>query len=440
MPGFEHDCNESLTLAPVVSLLSGSPNNPIRGWNVKNEHAANLLELRRETASDALAPRTSSKHKHLPALDGVRGFAVLMVFLVHYGGGAKSSNFLLHTIGVSVQAGWSGVTLFFILSGFLISGIIWDARDDPRFWRNFYMRRTLRIFPIYYASLLLVVITAAVVGNAVFALKHVYVYALYLQNVPLPFGAGNLGSPLELSHFWSLAVEEQFYLLWPFLLTRMKTLDQAKRLCIAIFVFSAAFRIVAWYFLPAPPDAMGIPSHRIFHGAYGFTLSRAGELAAGAYLAMSYRDPVLWQRLRALAPYVCVAGLAGFLIAAAHAHTLTDECAAGFMAGLPCITICLAALLVMALDNGFVNRVFRIGTLRWLGGISYGFYIFHVLFTPLFGWIVTKIAPDANRNVVFGLNFIVAGSLSVLLAWLSFRFFESRFLRRRSLYKSPQNA
>jgi peptidoglycan/LPS O-acetylase OafA/YrhL len=408
--------------------------------SVTNEHGTNLLELRRETANDALAAEPSHKHKHLPALDGVRGVAVLMVFLVHYGGGAKSSNFLLHTIGVSVQAGWSGVTFFFILSGFLISGILWDTRNEPHFWRNFYMRRTLRIFPVYYASLLLVLITAVIAGNAHFALTNIYVYALYLQNMPLPFNAKNLGSPLEMSHFWSLAVEEQFYLIWPFLLTQMKTLKRAKWLCIGIFVFSAVFRIVGWYLLPAPPDAAGIPSHRIFHGGYGFLLCRAGELAAGAYLAMSFRDAVSWARLKAIAPYVCVAGLAGFLIAAKYAGTLTDECAAGFMVGLPCITLCLAAILVMALDKGFANRFFSLKPLRWLGGISYGFYIFHVLFTPLFSWVVEKIAPNAGRNMVFGLTFIVAGSLSVLFAWFSFRFFESRFLRLRSLFRTKQHA
>jgi peptidoglycan/LPS O-acetylase OafA/YrhL len=407
---------------------------------VKKEHAEDLLELRRETADDALATRTSNKHKHLPALDGVRGVAVLMVFLVHYGGGAKSSNFLLHTVGVSVQAGWSGVTLFFILSGFLISGILWDARNGQHYWRNFYMRRTLRIFPLYYASLLLVFLTAAVAGNARFCVTHIYVYVLYLQNIPLPFGAGTLGSPLVLTHFWSLAVEEQFYILWPFLLIRMKTLDQAKRLCLAIFFCSAIFRIVAWYLLPAAPDPTGIAVHRVFHGAYGFTLSRAGELAAGAYLAMCYRDPILWPRIKAMAPYICIAGLAGFLTSAAYAHTLTDECAANFMVGLPCITIGLAALVVLALDNGFINRIFCFTPLRWLGGISYGFYVFHVLFTPLFSWVVATIAPHASSNMTFGMNFIVAGSLSVLFSWFSFRFFESRFLRRRSLYRSPQNA
>ncbi len=67
------------------------------------------------------------------------------------------------------------------------------------------------------------------------------------------------------------------------------------------------------------------------------------------------------------------------------------------------------------------------------------FYIFHVLFTPLFSWVVEKIAPNASRNMTFGLTFIVAGSLSVLFAWFSFRFFESRFLRLRSLFRTPQS-
>jgi peptidoglycan/LPS O-acetylase OafA/YrhL len=406
---------------------------------VKIEHTENLLELRRETAEDALTTPASKKHKHLPALDGVRGVAVLMVFLVHYGGGAKSSNLFLHIVGVSVQAGWSGVTLFFILSGFLISGILWDARNEQHYWRNFYTRRTLRIFPLYYASLLLVFVTAAVAGKALFCLTHIYVFALYLQNIPLPFGAGNLGSPLVLAHFWSLAVEEQFYLLWPFLLTRVKTLDHARRLCLGIFVFSAVFRIAAWYLLPAEPDPTGISAPRVFHSAYGFTLSRAGELAAGAYLAMAYRDPILWTRVRSMAPYICAFGLGGFLLSAASAHTLTDDTAANFMVGLPCITIGLAALIVLTVGNGLANRMFRLKPLRWLGGISYGFYVFHVLFTPLFARIVTRISPHASSNMNFGLNFIVAGSLSVALAWLSFRFFESRFLRRRSHFRGLQD-
>ena len=105
---------------------------------------------------------TSPSHTHIPALDGLRGFAVLIVFIYHYGyaGGAQTSNPFLRLIGTCNTAGWCGVPLFFLLSGFLISGILWDDRDHPNWWRRFYLRRTLRIFPLYYASLILVLLSA----------------------------------------------------------------------------------------------------------------------------------------------------------------------------------------------------------------------------------------------------------------------------------------
>ena len=396
--------------------------------------AVNLLELRRETAHDAPANPASSGRRHLPALDGIRGLAVLMVFLVHYGGGAKSSNPLLHAVGVAVTAGWSGVTLFFILSGFLISGIIWDSRNSEGWWGRFYMRRTLRIFPLYYASLLLVFIAAVIAGNAHYSFSRIWIYGLYLQNIPLPFDPGNLGSPLYVTHFWSLAVEEQFYLIWPLLITRVRTLDQARNLSLAVFLLSAIFRFVAWYLLPAH-DAAGTPLHRAFHGAYAFTPSRAGELAIGAYLAMCFRDPALWTRIRKFAPFALTGGLAGFLAAGAYAHTLTDECAAGFLVGLPCVTIGLGALVVLTLGDGPISRAAKLPALRWLGGISYGFYIFHVLFTSSYEWIARMLAPNASSNVRLGLTFLVAAGLSLMLSWLSFRFYESRFLIRRSRYE-----
>jgi peptidoglycan/LPS O-acetylase OafA/YrhL len=394
-----------------------------------------LLELRRETAHDASVSPSSRSHKHIPALDGIRGAAVIMVFLVHYGGGAKSANPLLHFIGVASEAGWCGVTLFFILSGFLISGIVWDSRHREHWLRRFYARRTLRIFPVYYASLLLVLLTAIVLRSEFSSPSRIWVYALYLQNIPLPLHPVSLGSPLKVDHFWSLAVEEQFYLVWPFLLGRIRTLERARMLTLAVFVLSAVFRIVAWFFIPATGPG-GASLHRAFHGAYGFTLCRAGELAAGAYLAMCYRDPELWKRIKAIAPYAFVAGLCGFVISGLYAHTFTDECATGFLFGLPLMTILLSAVLVLSLGNGIVSHVARLGWLRWLGGISYGFYIFHVLFTPVFEWLAVKLTHHTSGNVFLGMTFLVALFLSILLAWASFRFFESFFLRLKDSYRA----
>lgn len=401
----------------------------------KAKTGEDLLELRRETAHDATASPSSKSHKHIPALDGIRGAAVIMVFLVHYGGGAKSSNPALHFIGVATQAGWCGVTLFFILSGFLISGIVWDSRHRDHWLRRFYARRTLRIFPVYYASLLLVFLTAVFLRSAASSPSRIWIYLLYLQNIPLPLHPASLGSPLKVDHFWSLAVEEQFYLVWPFLLGRIRTLKAARLITLAIFVLSAAFRIAAWFLIPATGPG-GASLHRVFYGAYGFTLCRAGELAAGAYLAMCYRDPAVWKRIKAIAPFAFVAGLCGFIICGLYAHTFTDECAAGFMVGLPLMTILLAAVLVLSLGDGITNHLARLRWLRWLGGISYGFYIFHVLFTPVFEWIAEKLTHQTTGNLYLGMTFLVALSLSTLLAWASFRFFESFFLRLKDSYRA----
>jgi peptidoglycan/LPS O-acetylase OafA/YrhL len=368
-------------------------------------------------------------HKHLPALDGIRGLAILIVFVLHFGGGAQSPNPVLRTIGLLIQAGWSGVTLFFVLSGFLISGILWDGRFGSGWWRNFYMRRTLRIFPLYYGTLLLVFLTAVAAGRGLFSLSRIWIFALYLQNIPrLSVKVEDVGSHLWLSHFWSLAVEEQFYLLWPFLLMRMRSLGQARTLCLGIFFFSAIFRVAIWY---------ALPNAGIFSG---FLFTRAGELAIGAYLAMCFRDKTLWLRLQARAPIVLFVSLASFLAAGAVGHSLVLMTPSIFLVGLPCITIFFAALLVIGLSDGVVNRWACISWMRWLGGISYGVYVFHVLFIPVFAWIVSTIAPHASRNTALALNFIIAAVLSVLLAWISFRFFESPFLKRRIRYKVLQNA
>ncbi len=367
------------------------------------------------------------RQKHLPALDGLRGLAVLFVFVFHYGGGAKSPNQLLRGIGHFIQAGWSGVTLFFILSGFLISGIIWDSRSTPGWRINFYMRRALRIFPLYYGSLCLVFLTAVVAGKGLLSLSRIWVYLCFLQNIPsLSIKANDVGSSLWLFHFWSLAVEEQFYLLWPYLLTRMRDIEQAKKLCLSVFLFSCLFRVVIWY------------SVADYIQYSNFLFTRAGELAIGSYLAMCFRDPILWPRLKALAPVTAIISISGFLVAGIAGHSLALQNWQMFLVGLPGITFFFAALVVLALSEGYVSKVARVSGLRWLGGISYGVYVFHILFFPVFGWLVSTIAPHANRNLSLALNFIVAGILSTLLAWISFRYFETPFLKQRSRFKVLQ--
>jgi peptidoglycan/LPS O-acetylase OafA/YrhL len=365
-----------------------------------------------------------SDSKHLPALDGIRGMAVLIVCILHYGGGAQSGNLLLRGFGLAIQAGWSGVTLFFILSGFLITGILWDSRNTVHWWRNFYIRRTLRIFPLYYATLFVVFLTAVFAHNGIFALTRLWFYALFLQDIPaLHTKLADLGSTLWLGHFWSLAIEEQFYLVWPFLITRMKTVRQAQHLCISVFVLSILFRAVIWRFTPRPFE----------YDEFLFT--RVGELAAGGYLAMCFRDNS-WSRLQSRVRLITPLALAGFLAVCAITRSFRMATGPMMNLGLPCITVFYSGFLVLSLGNGLVSRFARMSWLRWFGSISYGLYVIHQLLNPKYNDLAMFLAPHAGHNVQRALNFLLAATISTALAWLSLRFFETPFLKLRTRYKS----
>jgi peptidoglycan/LPS O-acetylase OafA/YrhL len=168
------------------------------------------------------APRRSSPRSgfagHLPALDGVRGLAILLVLLYHFVAQTTATNRLEAAVNWALGYGFLGVDLFFVLSGFLITGILYDSRADPGYFRTFYMRRVLRIFPLYYAVLAVVFfgvsLLPALRGSEIAGLREHQAWAwLYGINVYLSIQGGWVLSYIE--HFWSLAVEEHFYFIWP---------------------------------------------------------------------------------------------------------------------------------------------------------------------------------------------------------------------------------
>src|SRR5262245_10664845 len=158
---------------------------------------------------------------HIPALDGIRGIAILLVLLFHFGQYGHGLPYpavfvdkLFHRI---CQIGWVGVDLFFVLSGFLITGILYDSKGRNHYFRNFYVRRCLRILPLYYFSLILFLIVLPKLFPLHTGFRSLrqdsFWYWTYLSNVRVAYrGWDSFG---VLDHFWSLAVEEQFYLLWP---------------------------------------------------------------------------------------------------------------------------------------------------------------------------------------------------------------------------------
>jgi len=361
----------------------------------------------------------------MPALDGLRGVAVLVVLAYHLGGGSNSPHRIVHYIGEGVKAGWIGVTLFFILSGFLITGILWDTKGDSHWWRNFYLRRTLRILPLYYLSLLLVLITAFYQGTFHLAATRVWSTALFLQNFPGIPKRNMLfpGSTLILRQFWSLAVEEQFYLLWPFLLLIPKSRKGALRLCAATFLLSLAVRLGVWTLCAAPDNFVALLP------------VRAGEMAAGAWLAIAYRDS-LWTRLQPWALRLAAGGILGYCLTSLLNGGAADTGRLQMTVGLASLTIGLSGVLMLCLAEGRIAAFFSMPLLRWLGGISYGVYIYQLLLMPYFEAWTERLTHTTGGNAFLAVRALVTTVLTLVISWVSYHYFESPFLKLKRFFAS----
>jgi peptidoglycan/LPS O-acetylase OafA/YrhL len=347
--------------------------------------------------------------------------AVLIVFSFHYAGGTHASNRALQVFGAFNKGGWSGVLLFFVLSGFLITGILWRSFEAAGWWCRFVARRSLRIFPLYYLALLLCVLAAIPGGTFPAAISRIGAPALFLENMPYFAGITNtLPSPVALFHLWSIAVEEQFYLVWPWLLLWAGTRERAKLLCVSTVVLSQVCRVLLLY-LPDGSNWMhALPCE-------------AGPLAAGAWLALVYLGPE-WRQIRRFAPAAAILGLAGFVLVGLVDHDFGE---AGLMstAGVPAVTLFFLSAIGLALEAGPVAAFFSMRWLRGLGNISYGVYVFHMLFLSAYSSIVDRLVPHAGAMVRNLALLLVAALCSVTLALLSYHLFEKRFLSLKRYFE-----
>lgn len=353
-----------------------------------------------------------------PALDGLRGVAILLVFLFHYGGGLRSPHLPVRLFGYLTQAGWVGVELFFALSGFLITGILWQNRTTPHLLRSFFARRALRILPVYYGALALAFIAAVLRGADPAHLRPLLIYAGFLQNIPpLVAAALSYPPPLPLHHLWSLAVEEQFYLLWPVLLLAARTRRQAVQLCLWTSGLCCAFRVAMFSLHP-----LGIA------GWSPFLLTRAGALALGGVLALSGEKEQRWA-LPALLISLTVFGVLGY-----RGHSLILARPADFVLMLPAVEIACAAALSLALRPNLWRSLLSLRPLGGLGRISYGFYVLHILLEPLFDHLGRALTGSSAGSAYQTARLVTALPITVALAALSFRFFERPFLRKQQAF------
>lgn len=366
----------------------------------------------------------------LGALDGLRGVAILMVMIFHlvlvypFSGTVHS---LYYQLGGAL---WISIDLFFVLSGFLITGILLETKGCANFFSAFYARRTLRIFPLYYAVLIALFVLAPLLGlydtpELRFVLDHQIWFWTYMTNWGFVAAGGARFFNVEwlaLIHFWSLAVEEQFYMLWP-LVVFLFSRSGLVRVCVLLIVGALCFRLTIF--------ALGLPQG----AAYTLTPARIDALALGGLLAIAARRPEAMAVVRRIAPW-CLTVAAAFVIvifvtrggvwfADPWMNTI----------GFSILDFGWASALVMSLPGprqAWMGPLLEARWLRLFGKYSYGLYILHHLILP-------HLSPAPFAAVLpetLGATAYVASSIAVFFvaAWLCWRLIESPFLELKVFF------
>jgi peptidoglycan/LPS O-acetylase OafA/YrhL len=357
--------------------------------------------------------------KYVKALDGVRALAILLVMLFHF-------YFLL-------EVGWIGVQLFFVLSGFLITSILLDGKQEAlgTYLKRFYWRRSLRIFPLYYVYLLGIVLLFLVAQQPPDFLRKLPYLLLYNYNhYPL---FNSLSIDTTFTHFWSLSVEEQFYLFWPLLIFFLPE-RPLKILLIVIIVSSPLIRWVAFEWLSThdyPADDLGQIVYRL-------TLSHFDGFAFGALIPL-YK---LQQRAQLGKKLLLGSSILFFLLGAINIATTAAPISSwGFPNGgtdnyqyvwsytvINLLSLSLIITVLSSHESMWLRKFFETPLLVHIGKVSYGMYVYH--------WILLA----GYRKILHPfigyrpLSFVIYLMLTFAVSWLSFFFFERYFINLKDKF------
>jgi peptidoglycan/LPS O-acetylase OafA/YrhL len=355
----------------------------------------------------------------LPELDGIRGLAILSVLVWHLivmphvlsPGGPKPAGmmFLVRIFSLS----WAGVDLFFCLSGFLIAGILLDTKGSPSFLRGFYLRRFFRIYPLYWA-VLIVCFAIPFLAVRLDLVAPLPVYAVLFQNFWMATHRTFGGEPLGVT--WSLSIEEQFYLVFPAVVL---LLQRSALTLLLICVVVAA---------PLARFAVSAPPAFNWMAAYVLTVCRADALALGALLAIAGRSGFALNLVSKVAYTVLGLALLGVVWLIAHGETIGSP--RMNVVGYSLIAVAAVSLIAVVLSNleGLAARASRVRLLRETGTISYGLYLIHVPIVMLCRrYLGVSPVPPTWGAALYGL--LIPAALSFVIAALSWRFFERPLIK-----------
>ena len=364
--------------------------------------------------------------KRIPALDGLRGIAILAVFFRHYAGGLEktATSTGLHVLGMIFNFGWSGVDLFFVLSGFLITGILYDTEARPGYYRNFYLRRVLRIFPPYYLlAVIYLALTPVLAAHWKWGQLSFLVYLGYPLALIWP-GLGEVSPFVHVTHLWSLCAEEQFYMIWPWTIARLRSGVAILRACLALGVVTLLLRI-----------AICVTGWVDINWTHDFLGCRMDALAVGAAIAIAVRGP-LRDTIVHWAPWVFFPS-AVVVIAICFLRRTTDHIDPAIATiGFSFIALGYGALLTLALRQGtWLERVLSLGVLRIFGKYSYAMYLFDF---PLTVFLSPKrdsfIAAAHSYAIGSGVFLVFCLLVNLLVAAASFHFVESPIMRLKTRF------
>ncbi len=355
---------------------------------------------------------------HVPVLDGIRGLAVMLTVGSHLWLTNGHRGSVLITVLTSVRSSmWLGVDVFLSLSGFLITGILFDTLGSAGYLRKFYARRVLRIFPVYYLAIGVLVLLA---GWMHFDLAgYGWRLAGFLENTGL--GRPVAGAPEALAgHLWSIALEEQFYLVWPVMVLAVRDRRRLMGLAAVLSVGALGLRVAL------------VLGHVSFEYTYKMLPCRMDGLLLGGLLALGVRGGGR-AKVLAGAKYVCwgAAAVLGWFCAREHGLDWRTSVFVNTF-GYSVAAVGATALIAWTLrGGGAAERVFRVGGLRWLGRYSYGIYVWHMV---LGGLVIPPVRGFAaalgwGKGEQFLAGAMAGTGLSVVLGWLSYHAVEVHFLR-----------
>lgn len=360
---------------------------------------------------------TNTNKQYYPALDGLRGLAILLVIFLH------NFDFLNYFF-----FGWLGVDLFFVLSGFLITDILLNSLGKPNFLRNFYMRRILRIFPLYYLILIICLLILPHITSLNLNLKYytsnqIWLWT-YLQNWLFVFKEP-VGTKMLL-HTWSLAVEEQFYLVWPATILLIRRPKILLIVVAAVLLIVAVTRYMLW-------------THHIGELAYSslYTFTRIDGICVGCMLALLMRiHPGFLKKYTFVVVFlIAIVNFGFYFLNHQHAYALPYLAFVGYTT----FAILFGILVYEAVEgkSKIINFIFNNSILKFFGKISYGLYVYHwPIFILLFSFFQQFFAtslmfPEKTAAVAGSITVIM---IDIIISFLSFRFFENFFLKLKKRY------